>query len=124
MPLTLVTLGACLLHGPIGSAIRRKRAVTTTSLTMGMVTPDLYTADEANQAIKFFKGELSVPNELKPYCGLDANFDPAVKGGARLLDGHAAVLEPNSPIAINLDGFYLSRAALNTLPARSVQDIG
>ena len=110
--LKILPLGACLLHGPLGYAIRENRNISCTTSTMGTGTPALYSVGEALQAFKFFRGEIDIPQPYLPLVDIDAGFDPRSQEGHRFFDGDVAMFEPNMPVDIHADGVYFNRACI------------
>ena len=112
MPITLLTLGACLLHGPLNSVIRLESSVTTTAAKMNIPTAETYSVGEAIQLLRFFAGEIDVPAEVRPFCGLQPEFDSRRDIGSRFFEGDVAVFEPNAPVDLVFEGYCISRAKL------------
>src|SRR5262245_61010820 len=91
-------LGACLLHGPLGAAIRNGIASSSFSRLANGSLPSAYSIDEAIQIVRFVRGDIDIANELRPFCSIHEAMDPRSVPGGILKTADVLILEINSPV--------------------------
>jgi len=109
--LEIFGLGACLLHGPLGAAMREKEVRSSFSRIPGATMPSVYCVDDAVQLIRFLKGEMDIPAVLRQFCAITPELAPDGPAGT-LPQGDVAIIEVNSPIRIAYRDYSLGRTDL------------
>jgi hypothetical protein len=105
-------LGACLLHGPLGAAMRRGIASSSFSRIPGGVLPSAYSIDEAIQVVRFVGGDIAIPPELRPFCSIPLAMDPQAVPGGGLKSADVVILEINSQVRLTYRGLCLVRSEI------------
>ena len=105
-------LGACLLHGPLGAAVRQGIATSSFSRIPNGVLPPAYSIDEAVQLVRFVGGDITIPSELRPFCSIPQAMDPTTVPGGGLSTADIVVLEINSPVRIVYRDLCLVRSEI------------
>ena len=120
----VLIMGACLLSAPLSDLLTRELIRDAMSESRNGAGDAYYTIDEAIQALRYYRGELDVPKELRSWCSLSPER-PGYQGAAPLFDrSDVTLLEINSPVAMIYRSIALGRAEvieriLNPLAARS-----
>jgi hypothetical protein len=117
-------LGACLLHGPLGAAMRKGTATSSFSRIPNGALPSAYSIDEAIQLVRFVEGDITIPTELRPFCAIPQTMDPTTFPGGALSTADVVVLEVNSPVRIVYRDLCLVRSEIMGRifePLRAVQ---
>jgi hypothetical protein len=107
-PISVLPLGGCLLHGPLNPMARVGEGLTYPPY--GPI-PGTYTFGEMRQAIAVLRGEMDVPQQIRPLCSMRPNFT-AVDSAADFHDVDVALLEPAIPIEITFRGYTLNRTSV------------
>src|ERR1700751_4026489 len=101
-PISVLALGACLLHGPLNPAARLGEKLR--SPPYGRV-PGVYTFGEMFQVIGVLRGERDIPEEIERLCSIQGNFHP-VSTAVDFRDVDVAWVDPASPIDITFRGCH------------------
>jgi len=112
-----MAMGGCNLRGPLSKVHRVGRRAPGSDWSgvpsnFRVVGPPFwtYTFGEFFQAIRLYRGECDIPDEIKFMCGVDRNFKPNPDILAKETDIY--LFEPNTSQEISLDGYYLNRVPI------------
>lgn len=106
----ILPLGGCLLHGPISHYQRTVRPVTARLSTRGVLR-ETYAIGEMFQLIDYLDGVITIPREVKPFLGMDNDFEPISTFDFRR-DTDIVMIEPNTSTEILFDDFILNRTGV------------
>lgn len=113
--LNVAAFGGCQVNGPI-RVLRSQRRVNPVYRLMGFQdTPFVFTVPAALQLIRFCNGEQAVPREIREFCYSDAECEPRGEAQDIMRNADAALLEPNTPIDLSFDGYFLNQNILQQL---------
>lgn len=128
-PIEVVHLGSCILNAPIsallddgkvrwaleGGGFERSAEIAKWSPERGGYrrSPAIYCIDEAIQLLRFLRGEVDVPQPLRPLCDLEPTWEwmPAWREGLRRTE--VVLLEITSPVRVALGPVVLNHIELN-----------
>ena len=92
---------------------RRIHAVRNTFVDMGHDWPTCYSVQEALRTVRFYRGEIEIPEELRHFCALPSKFDPVTQGGKRFEDADFVLLEPNTNLYHMFSGIPITRTEID-----------
>lgn len=106
----ILPLGGCLLHRPLGDFGKFKYNVRARVGTGGLVREN-YSLSEMVQLVRFLRGELFLPPEIKQLAGIDLGFEP-LPNIRDFADVDVVLIEPSTPIDIVYGAHVLNRTAI------------
>lgn len=107
-PTTVLTMGACLLHGPLNPLARERKRLAYPKYGP---FPGVYTFGEMFQALDILLGKRDVPAEIRPFANIRPNFvaRPSAVGFGEV---DVVLVEPSSSVDLLYRGCYLNRTTL------------
>jgi hypothetical protein len=116
-PIEVLSLGACLLRGPINVLLERHCIADGSALQQNHVRGGYrgyyYTLDEAIQALDFYRGDRQVPKQLRKYCALNPDWEGRAGDVELYGTSDVALVEINSLVRFGYGPYSLSRAEIN-----------
>ena len=108
--LRVLPLGACGLHGPLDVAIKTG-AIGKARMSRNGLVPSTYSFGEIFQLMATYRGEFTIPAELRALCDLQPHCEPLPH--TQTLDGVDVILvEPNVPIDLKFRQYCLNRVGI------------
>src|SRR5947209_18755392 len=107
-PIHILPLGACLMRGPLNPV--HKEGDRLQYAKYGPLAP-CYTLGIMFQELVTLRGDVDVPQEIRPLCGMAARAG-AIAGADSFADVDVVLIEPASPTEIPFLGCSLHRIAL------------
>lgn len=115
-------LGACLLHGPMTTAIKSGQ-MSRITIGKGGSTPGTYSFGEMFQLLDFLEGKFEIPDHLRPICGYHPNYAPG-PGAPGMTGADVCLIQPNGIVDIDFDGFKLNRAQILRYVTTPLKELG
>src|SRR5215472_16142918 len=112
VPVGVLPFGGCVLRGPLNVAKADDHMRDGLKRLPYGGIPPTYTFGEMRQAVAVLRGELDVPQRIRPLCRMRPNLKP-VDTAADFRNVDVALLEPATPMEITFRGHTLNQSALN-----------
>jgi hypothetical protein len=119
-PTTVLTMGACLLHGPLNPLARERKRLAYPKYGP---FPGVYTFGEMFQALDILLGKADVPAEIRPIANIRPNF-VAKPSAVGFNEVDVVLVEPSSPVNLCYRGCYLNRTTLAQIVIAPIRATG